>query len=65
VLIDLVRPNTQDFPTVHNLVHCISGSEVNTVIVDGEVIMKNREIVSFDEHEAMEQVRQMAGKVRG
>jgi 5-methylthioadenosine/S-adenosylhomocysteine deaminase len=65
VLIDLDQSNTQDFPPVHNLVHCVSGAEVHTVIVDGEVIMKNRQIVSFDEHEAMEQVRQLAGKVRG
>jgi 5-methylthioadenosine/S-adenosylhomocysteine deaminase len=65
VLMDLGRFNMQDMSTVHNLIHSVSGSEVTTVIVDGEVILKNREIVSFDEHEAMEKVRHLARKVKG
>ena len=66
VLIDLDRGNMHNMPTtVHNFVHSTSGSEVNTVIVDGEVILKNRKIVSFNECEAMEKVRQLAREVRG
>jgi len=64
-LIELDRSNMQDMPSVHNLVHSVSGSEVHTVIVDGEVILKNRKIIRFDEHEAMEKVRQLARKVTG
>lgn len=63
VLINLDRSNMQDKSTVYNMVHSVSGSEVHTVIVDGEVILKNRKIISFDEHEAMEKVRQLARRV--
>ena len=64
VLVDYSRCWNTGFPVEHNLVHSISSAEVQTVIVDGEVIMLDRKITSFDEYEAMAHVRQLAKQVR-
>lgn len=65
VLVDPEQFGLNPFSSVYDLVHSVSGVEVKTVIIDGEVVMENRKIVSFDEKEAMERVRRLAEKVRG
>lgn len=53
------------FDSYASLVCSASGVDVKMVIINGEVVMDNREIVSFDEKEAMSRVRRLAEKVRG
>jgi guanine deaminase len=51
VLIDLERLSF--FPQndlIHQLVYCEHGDSVNTVIIDGKIVMQNRHISAIDEH---------------
>ena len=40
-------------------------SDVRHVVVDGEVVVKNRELITFDLDEALARVREMAKALRG
>ena len=42
-----------------------SGRNVKTTIINGNIIMHDRKIMSFDESETMRKVRELAEKVRG
>lgn len=59
ILLDLDKPH---FYPRHNLVSAISygthGSDVDTVIIDGKIVMENREIKTLD----VEQIKYMAEK---
>jgi len=54
VILDFDKPNTQP---AHNpvscLVYCATQENVDTVVVDGKVVMEGRKIKTFDEKEAM------------
>ncbi len=50
VIVDFDHPHmTPNTDPVFTLVHAAQGFEVDTVVCAGEVLMKNREILSFDE----------------
>ena len=55
VLVDLRRPNTTP---VHNavssIVYCANGDNVDTVIVNGQVVMEDRTFTSIDEEKTLE-----------
>ena len=54
ILIDLSKPHTRLLGKVENmLVHCSLGSDVETVIIDGKIVMKNRTILTVDEEHVM------------
>jgi len=59
ILIDLDTPHmtprlTGKFDNLmSNLVYSAQGSDVNTSIIDGRIVMRNREILTFDEKEAL------------
>ena len=44
---------------VHNLVYTASGDSVETVIVDGEIIMENRIVKTIDEKEILDRTQQL------
>ena len=43
-----------------NIVSAATGSQVETVIVDGKVVMEEREVMTIDEHEVLRNVQSMA-----
>jgi 5-methylthioadenosine/S-adenosylhomocysteine deaminase len=57
----LVRVDTVHSQPVNDLfsqlVHCAKASDVETVIVDGRVLMKNRELQLSDERRVLEDAR--------
>jgi len=65
---DVVLLNIQ--PTIiprngifNNLVHAVIGSEVDTVIVDGKVIMQNGQIITFNEKRILEQAMKIEERI--
>jgi 5-methylthioadenosine/S-adenosylhomocysteine deaminase len=61
MLIDLEQPHLTPFYSPDTLVYAACGADVKTVIIDGEVVMENRRVCSFDLAETMEKVRELAG----
>ena len=46
-----------------NIVYSANGADVDTVIVDGKVIMQNRKMINLDEKEVMRQVKKIAKRL--
>jgi len=63
ILVDLDKPHLTPQTFVPNqLVYYVNGNDVDTVIVDGETLMKGTEILSVDVTEVMETARREAEK---
>ncbi len=61
ILIDADRPHLTPMHNVYaSLVYSARGSDVNTVIVDGKIIMENRKIKTVDEREVMRETERAA-----
>ena len=48
---------------VSGLVYSSNGSEVDTVLVDGRVLMENRKLTTIDEQKVYEEIRKMAERL--
>jgi 5-methylthioadenosine/S-adenosylhomocysteine deaminase len=60
ILIDLSKPHTRPLGKVeHILVHCSLGSDVETVIIDGKIVMRNRTILTVNEEKVMKQAERI------
>lgn len=57
-----IEDTPKSYPFAHNdgLMYTFSGAEVKTVLIDGEVVMKDREILTFNENEVLNRIRQLA-----
>lgn len=65
ILLDFDKPHlTPVYNYVSHLVYAASGADVDTTIVDGVVLMENRQLKSVDEEEVKAKVREIAGKIR-
>jgi len=65
IVIPLNKPHlTPLYHEYSHLVYAAHAADVDTVIVDGKVLMKGRKLATIDEAEAMERVREIAGRVR-
>ncbi|MCF0238827.1 MAG: amidohydrolase [Sphaerochaetaceae bacterium] len=70
ILVDIQQPHLM--PS-HNIVSTIvdgaSGRDVNDVIIDGKIVMKNREVLTLDEKEviakAQEHMKAIESRIRG
>jgi len=61
ILIDLKKPNLVPSHDLYaGLVYSAHGCDVDSVIVDGEVVMENREVKTLDEEEVMEKAQDAA-----
>jgi 5-methylthioadenosine/S-adenosylhomocysteine deaminase len=47
------------------IVYACRGSDVRDVIIDGKVVMRNRILLTIDVQKAMDDVREIADRVRG
>ncbi len=64
ILVDVSGPHwlpRQDFSLIPNLVYSGSGADVNTVIIDGAIVMEGREMKTVDEERVLAEV-QKAGR---
>ena len=64
IIIDLQQPHLTPFHAAANLVYAARGADVQSVIINGRLVMENRRILTFDVAETMEMVRRMAAEVR-
>jgi 5-methylthioadenosine/S-adenosylhomocysteine deaminase len=64
ILIDINKPHicpVNDFKS--SIAYSIQGGDVDTVIVNGEILMKNRVLVSMNEELIMNKVREIANRI--
>ena len=62
VVIDLNRLHTTPSPNpISSLVYAATGAEVDTVVVDGRIVVEHGQLLTVDENEVMEQAHQHAG----
>ncbi|KQC07455.1 MAG: S-adenosylhomocysteine deaminase [Smithella sp. SDB] len=65
IVIGLNKPHlTPLYSEYSHLVYAMSGADVDTVIINGKVVMENRQLLTIDEEEAMHKVREIAVKVK-
>lgn len=65
ILIDLDRPHLTPLYNVYShLVYSAGGSEVDTVIINGKLIMENRDILTVDEGEIIDRANHLARKIK-
>ena len=66
ILVDTRRSNwvpMHDFSIVPNLVYSGDGADVDTVIIDGNVVMENRQIKTMDEHSILEKAQRASEEI--
>ena len=64
ITVDLDRPHLCPlYDPVSALVYSANGADVKDVIVDGKVLMRNREFKTLDPDEIMARVRELTGKL--
>jgi len=65
ILIDLDRPHLTPLYNIYShLVYSAGGSEVDTVIINGKMVMENREILTIDEDGVIDQANHFAKGIR-
>ncbi len=62
IIVDMKRANLVPFLNTSSLVYCAGGADILTTIINGKVLMKDREILSLDCREVMDRVRSVAEK---
>ncbi|MEM3506424.1 MAG: amidohydrolase [Candidatus Bathyarchaeia archaeon] len=56
IMIDLKKPHlTPCFNPISNLVYAAQGSDVDTVIIDGKVVMRKRRVLTMDEKKILKE----------
>ncbi len=65
ITVDFNQPHLT--PVYHedsHLVYCASGSDVETVVINGRIVMRDRNILTVDEGEVMDRVNRIARRIR-
>ena len=60
ILLDMMQPHLQPFYNPDQLVYAACGADVKSVIIDGKIVMQDRQILAFDVDETMAKVRKLA-----
>jgi 5-methylthioadenosine/S-adenosylhomocysteine deaminase len=65
VMIKLDKPHlTPMYSEYSHLVYAVNGSDVDTVFINGKLVMENRVLLTIDVREAMERVRRIAERIK-
>lgn len=65
IIIDLNKPHlTPIYNEYSHLVYAANGADVDTVIINGKVVMENRRLLTLDETEVMRKVGEIAVKIK-
>jgi len=65
IVVDLRKPHlTPLYHLYSQIVYACRGSDVRDVIIDGKVVMRNRRLLTLDVQKAMDDVREIAERVR-
>ena len=68
IVVDCQRPNwvpLHDFSIVPNLVYSGSGDDVETVIIDGNIVMENRVFKTIEPKDVLEEAQKCSEKIVG
>jgi len=64
IVIDMDKPHlTPAWDPVSTIVYAAHGSDVDTVVIDGKIVMKNREVLTLNRKEILEDIRERHHKV--
>ena len=64
-VIDMNKPHlTPLYDEYSHLAYAVSGSDVDTVLINGRIVMRNRSLTTLDEDAIMARVREIALKIR-
>jgi len=65
IILDLNKPHlTPLYHEYSHLAYAVNGSDVDTAIINGTVVMEHRKLTTIDENEAMAQVRTIAERIK-
>jgi 5-methylthioadenosine/S-adenosylhomocysteine deaminase len=65
IIIGLNEPHlTPLYNEYSHLVYAMSGADVDTVLINGKIVMENRKLLTIDEEEVMRKVREIAQKIK-
>jgi len=65
IIIGLNKPHlTPMYSEYSHLAYAMSGADVDTVLINGKIVMENRKLLTIDEEEVMRRVREIAVKVK-
>jgi 5-methylthioadenosine/S-adenosylhomocysteine deaminase len=65
IILDMNKPHlTPLYNHYSHLVYAASGHDVTTVIIDGKIVMRNRDCVTIDIEDVMEQVRKIGENIK-
>lgn len=65
IILDLNKPHlTPLYNEYSHLAYAVNGSDVDTAIINGTVVMEHRKLTTINENEAMEQVRKIAERIK-
>lgn len=65
IVIGLNEPHlTPMYSEYSHLVYAMSGADVDTVVINGRVVMEDRKLLTIDEAAAMQKVREIAVKIK-
>lgn len=67
ILIDTKKSNwvpIHEFSIVPNLVYSGDGGDVDTAIIDGNVVMENRQVKTMDEHSILQEAQRASEEIR-
>jgi 5-methylthioadenosine/S-adenosylhomocysteine deaminase len=66
IIIDMNKPHLVPmYNPYSHLVYTVGGADVDTVLINGQLVMENRRLITIDEARVLAEVRRMAEKVRG
>ncbi|MFC1568355.1 amidohydrolase [Candidatus Margulisiibacteriota bacterium] len=65
IIVDLDRPHLMPLYNIYSqLVYSAGGSEVDSAIINGQLVMENRDILTADEDEIIDQARHLGEKIK-
>jgi len=65
VIVNLNKPHlTPLYDEYSHLVYAVNGADAETVLINGQVVMQDRRLLTINEAEAMEKVNQIAIRIR-
>ncbi len=64
-ILDLNKPHLTPFYNPDVLVYAACGADVRDVLIDGQLVMRDREILSFDVQETMNRVLEISRDIKG
>lgn len=64
IVVDIKKPHLTPFYNADILVYGAIGADVSTVIIDGQLVMHDRQILSFDVEETMAKVNELSKELK-